>query len=387
MSTTKFFFTTAFGQELISVGGPMIGSIQTLAAAILVTLFLLNIYETFARGGGLRGLLVSAVKYSACALIIEFWPKFFPDFASSFVDVATSISSTDFASVFSANCMNMVNGFDPSHWTDILSSGGIVPLIGEFLWLVIVVLYYVWMLIFSIIYTAWGLILYGLGPLLIALYPSNATSSFAKHYLKSMAEWAAWPVLYAILGALAAGTSLPTKPDLSTFVGTTTVRAFASNAVLAPIWNLLQNVIMACIFICFMAVIPFIASHLINGEFASTAMATGKALANMASGGATAAAGAGAIAAGAKVAKAAAAGGASAGQAVAMGAEGAKASWAASHSKGGGKGGPPDSPNKAAAKAIMKSQGEAAVGEGSKAQAKFDKGGYTAPPPPVTPEK
>jgi hypothetical protein len=312
----NFFFVTAFQQELGTVGMSMLGSIQTLAYAIVATMLLLNIYETFARGGGPRGLIIALVKYAACALIIQNWQTFFSGVSSGFSGVAGVISSNDFVTTFSSTLFG--SGGSASSWTFSFSGIALIPLLSSILWVAIALIYYIWMAFFAIMYTAWGLVLFAIGPILIALLPSNATSSFAKHYLKSLAEWAAWPVLYAIIGTLAG--------NMTVFTGGQAANSFATSVVLAPAWNLLQNIVIAVIYILFLIALPFIASHLINGNFAGTVGATVRALGTVATAGSLGVA----VGAGAAAAGKAASSGASMGESLAAGKAAANASGRAS---------------------------------------------------------
>jgi hypothetical protein len=47
-------------------------------------------------------------------------------------------------------------------------------------------------------YTFWGAILWGIGPIIIALLPSSWLGRYATAYLSKVGEWLMWPILYAI---------------------------------------------------------------------------------------------------------------------------------------------------------------------------------------------
>ncbi len=207
------------------------------------------------------------MKYVACALIIQYWQVFFTDVANGFSAVATHISATDFMSSLSQTYYS--NGGATPSWSISFLGMAIIPLMISALWAVVGVCYYVFMIVFSVIYTAWGLILFAIGPLLIALLPSNATSSFAKHYMKSLAEWAAWPILYSIMAVLAGSMTILTSPVTSQNIQT--------SAPYAASWNLIQGIVIAVVYLVFMLALPFIASHLISGDFGKTAMGAIKA--------------------------------------------------------------------------------------------------------------
>jgi uncharacterized membrane protein YgcG len=120
------------------------------------------------------------------------------------------------------------------------------------------------MVIFEVIYTCWGLILYAIGPFMIALLPSGATASFSKNYFKSVAEWSAWPILYAIMGLL----SVKVRTIATSGSQTSTLSGAA-----AALTVQMQSVIVAAVYIIFLILIPFIAHSLIAGSFSQTTMA------------------------------------------------------------------------------------------------------------------
>ena len=258
-----FFFVQVWNQALGSVGAGMLGTLQGIAFAILATMFLLSIYEGFARGGSVRDLLVSLVKCAACALILQYWQQFFQDVSNGFTQVAGTIAGgIDFATAFKQSLNNIVG----QNQSNVMSITGIdlAALLNDFVIFFTVLLFYTSMVLFEIMYTCWGLILFALGPFLVALLPSNATASAGKYYLKSLAEWAAWPILYAIMAKLSVSLNVLTA---GTFTNGGIVGGIASGV------NQLQAIVIGIIYIIFMVLIPFIAHALIKGDFAGVVQA------------------------------------------------------------------------------------------------------------------
>jgi hypothetical protein len=76
----------------------------------------------------------------------------------------------------------------------------------EILLLIITILaaicYIVAYAVLSILFTLWGLILYAIGPLLVATIPSEFFGGMGKTYIKGLIQWLAWPVLFAVLSEL-----------------------------------------------------------------------------------------------------------------------------------------------------------------------------------------
>jgi type IV secretion system protein TrbL len=256
----SFFFMTVWNQALGSVGAGMLGTIQGIAFVILATMFLLSIYEAFARGGSARDLIVSLVKCAACALILQYWQQFFQDVSNGFSQLAVTIAGgVDFATAYKQSLLNIVG----QNQSNVMSITGIdlAALLNNVVIFLTVLLFYIAMLLLEIMYTCWGLMLFALGPLLVALLPSNATASAAKHYLQSMAEWATWPILYAIMAKLSVSLNTLTA---GTFNGGGVSGAIASGV------NQLQAIVIGIIYIIFMILIPFIAHALVKGDFGGT---------------------------------------------------------------------------------------------------------------------
>jgi hypothetical protein len=214
--------------------------------------------------------MVNVVKYAACALIIQNWPAFFTDISNGFATIANNISSADFINSFKQSYLTNFNSV--SSWSLDFLSASVATILTDLILVIVLYLYYLIMLLFGILYTCWGMVLYVIGPMLVALFPSRATAPFAKHYCESLAQWAAWPLLYAVVGLLSTHMT-----DL-TAVATTD---FGSASAMAVVEMYVQNIIIACIYMIFLLCLPFIASYMIKGDFGATALATTRSLASM----------------------------------------------------------------------------------------------------------
>jgi hypothetical protein len=298
-----FFFLPMWQQALSGAAAGMLGSIQAIAFGILAVMLVLSIYEAFARGGSPRDLVVSLVKYAVCAFLIQNWQSFFTDISNGFLVLASSIAGgRDFCATFKASIASLTTsgGSQASVWSSIFE--GSLGAVSTYVMLAVIpLIYYVVMIIFEVIYTCWGLILFALGPLMVALLPSSAVAPVGKHFLRSTAEWCAWPLLYAIIAKLAFVINLPS------------VAAPASAIDIIPnSTTQTGTVLIAIVYILFLILIPFIAHLLIRGDFALTAVATiamAMRTINIGSSVAGAAAGAGGGGAGAGAASAQQAGG------------------------------------------------------------------------------
>ena len=258
MAVQQFFFQKLWLAALGTVAGNILGNIQSTALGVLAVMLVLSVYEAFARGASLRDLVVNLVKYAACAVVIQEWQPIFTAFSTGFSDIAVSLGAGDFVGTFQTMFNNQLQG------VSIVGLTGIdwLALIDYIVLVAAMLVFYIVMILFEIFYTCWGLILFAMGPFLIALLPSQAAASWAKNYIGKTAEWAAWPILYALLERLTEALNLTTWSSLAaTFPNPT-----AGNAI-AGVVNEIQAAIISVVFIILMILIPFVAHFLIHGDF------------------------------------------------------------------------------------------------------------------------
>jgi hypothetical protein len=106
-------------------------------------------------------------------------------------------------------------------------------------------------------YTFWGAILWGIGPIIIALLPSSGLGRYATAYLSKVGEWLMWPILYAILGAIMVALNMNTATAI---LNTNSSLSQQSQQV----YIIATSIALA---ICLLT-IPFTAHTLISGHFA-----------------------------------------------------------------------------------------------------------------------
>jgi len=177
--------------------------------------------------------------------------------------------------------------------------------------------------IFSLFYTLYGVILYVVGPLILAFLPMVGLGQLAKHFAVNVMIWNLWGILYAIFGALMSAINANQINSIMNQHGFLGFFQGVGNSTLLGFVSIFYALALACI--------PFIAKRIISGEVGDTmlslvragAMAAGTAL-SVGAGYASTSAG------GAQAAGGASAGGA--GGAGASGASGGSPSSAASSS-------------------------------------------------------
>ncbi len=175
--------------------------------------------------------------------------------------------------------------------TSLLENGVSAAAMGAIMVLIIMlsaIMFLLCMKLLTLCFVFWGGVLYCMGPLLISLGPSGHVSDITKKYCRSLAEWAMWPALYAMFCTLMVAIGMG---NVSAVLG-------QSNGLPAGIGDPATNnsitlVLTSLLYGICIIIIPFIAHYVIGGSFAGVAagvVATAKAGAVIATGGASGAA-------------------------------------------------------------------------------------------------
>lgn len=247
----------------------LIGVLSSVAYGILLMSFLWGVYESFLQGGDVRGLCVSLLKYAVITLVIQNWPQVFQDGVNGFGAIASAI------------IQNSVNQDLVSSWTQQLqtyyatqSATGLTNGL-EALWhvgsslgtalinlLLMVVALVIWPIsieVFAFLYCLWGAVLYSIGPLVLALMPSTGFSRITKNYIQSVLIWNMWVVLMAVFWAMLWAMNLT---SISTLLNTDGLLGYLEGVDA----SLLVSISTLLLSICSL-LIPFVARHILHGEF------------------------------------------------------------------------------------------------------------------------
>jgi hypothetical protein len=137
--------------------------------------------------------------------------------------------------------------------------------INLFLTLVAVAIWPLCVEVFALIYSLWGCVLYCIGPLVLGLMPSMGFSRIAKGYIQNLFIWNMWVVLIAILWAMLWAMNLT---SINTVLKTDGLLGYLQgvNA------TLLVSISTLLLSICTL-LIPFVARHILHGEFGAVGMA------------------------------------------------------------------------------------------------------------------
>ena len=187
------------------IDGSVMPIIWFIAASILTVTFLWGVYDAFVRGGDVRSLGITMLKYAAVALVLLNWAAVFRDLVKSFDYVSNYIYGTNgLGDVVSAWTNGLATAWSDSGDLSMLKliEGGISALITELGLIIGYIVLPFSLAIFMICFVFWGSILYVLGPLVIATMPSSTLGRFHSRWIENFFVWNCWPLLVNTLWAL-----------------------------------------------------------------------------------------------------------------------------------------------------------------------------------------
>lgn len=252
------FFQQVWTSSLGSLAGSWItGSIQNIAYGIIFALLVVGIYTAFAKGNGFRDVFTALIWAVVCAAIVNQWQTLFTMVSNDGFGLANNIGSGDyFTNVVGATIVPS-SGSSIFSYFKLLNPLNDIAVFCNFVAVAITVISYYFLYYLMIVaFTGWGVVMYGVGPLLVALLPAHATRSLGKQYLISLGQWALWPYLYALMSLIAALVNTIPAPKQMTITGGQTVVTS------------LSQVFIALTLISMTATIPYIAAKILQGDFA-----------------------------------------------------------------------------------------------------------------------
>ena len=165
-----------------TISSSMIPSIQNVAYVLMVICLLVGIYEAYAKGGDTRQLAATVFKYVVVAFIVGNWTAVFTDTMTGFNQIASAINNSfggwDLLQSWGSQLSsNWSSGGYSSIWQVITNGGAAIVNALE-----VAIAYLIFPIaaqIFTIMYAFWGAILFAIGPLVLALAPSQMVNSMA----------------------------------------------------------------------------------------------------------------------------------------------------------------------------------------------------------------
>lgn len=283
-----FLFEEMFNTALSGIASAgLMSLVLTTAYGILLASLLFSAYESWARGGDVRSLGIAAIKYVAIGMLFlnngTVYQSVFQGLVAAFNSLAHSMAGVGPGDVFAAWIAELRNAASGSttvlNWVTGLTAG----VLSSLLLLVAMVVYPVSYLIFAILYSLFGTILYVTGPLVLALLPSIGIGSLARRYVVNLFVFASWGLIYGIFCRLLMALNINSMTAITSAGSFAGALSGASAEILLAVASILFSV---CILL-----IPMLAKRIVEGDVGSsmfavlgTAASMGQAMLSMAAG-------------------------------------------------------------------------------------------------------
>jgi hypothetical protein len=240
---------------------------QNVAYAVLLVGFLWQVYQSALHGGDVRGLGTSLIKYVVTAVVVMNYGTVFTTINQGFVNAGNWVSNASGGNVLQNWASDLQAQYNQYGFQRLWGfiTGSIAGVIDGLLILVGYILYPIVVVIFGFFYIFYGSVLYIFGPIVVALMPLGAANRIAKSYVENIFIWNAWPILYGGFGALLSAVQMGQIGQM-----------LNHNSFLGGLGNLEGSILIGIASIVYslaIAVIPFIAKRIINGDVGSTAVA------------------------------------------------------------------------------------------------------------------
>jgi hypothetical protein len=264
----SFYFEQVLQTALNGIDQNVTGPVLQLAGVILILSLLYAVYEAYSNGGDVRALGVAGIKYLVLGLVFINYQQAFRSVNGMFNGVADFIYNTNAIGDVIQNWLNSVSAYVgqqglSSFWT--LVTGAISGLLDVLLILAGLIILPVSYTLFTLAYVMYGSILYIVGPLVLALWPSRSMGQLSRTYFVNLMIFQSWGLLYAILQVLI--TALQINSVNAVLGGNGVLNAFVGSS---------QMVLLGAVSVLFsiaIALIPFLASRLVRGDVGSTVFA------------------------------------------------------------------------------------------------------------------
>ncbi len=283
-----FLFEEMFNTALSGISSAgLMSLVLTTAYGILLASLLFSAYESWARGGDVRSLGIAAIKYVAIGMLFlnngTVYQSVFQGLVAAFNSLAHSMAGVGPGDVFAAWISELRNAASGSttvlNWVTGLTAG----VLSSLLLLVAMIVYPVSYLIFAILYSLFGTILYVTGPLVLALLPSLGIGSLARRYVVNLFVFASWGLIYGIFCRLLMALNINSMTAITSAGSFAGALSGASAEILLAVASILFSV---CILL-----IPMLAKRIVEGDVGSsmfavlgTAASMGQAMLSMAAG-------------------------------------------------------------------------------------------------------
>jgi hypothetical protein len=261
---SPFYFETLLTTALTGInGGGVTATMSHVGEGIIVATVLYQIYETWWRGADYNELGTVLIKGMLMTTLLANWNTVFDLGMDAFNTLASTIMSHtggggDLVKQWIQQAQTEWNNNSASQALWSLAKGGISAAITAVLLVISYIALALAYVIFSLLYLLAGVVLYGLGPLVCALYPSGSLGPYTKGYLKGFATWGMWPVLYALFS------SLMVLINMNTVTAVESANGFLG--FLSGLGSTLLIGIVSLVLAIAVALIPVLAGSIITGD-------------------------------------------------------------------------------------------------------------------------
>jgi hypothetical protein len=259
---SAFPYNDVLTSALSGIDSSVLPVIEFIAGATLTVGFLWSIYDAFTKGGDIRSVGLSFLKFGCVSFVILNWGAVFRDVNGCFDNLSSAIfGSSGLTDVWSAWTKGLSaiwkQGGLPSMWS--LINGTTSALLSGLSVLIGYLVLPLAMAVFILCYVFWGCILYTLGPLVLALMPSTTLGVFHRKWIENFFVWNCWGLLASTFTALITAIGLG-RPDA--VMATGNVVGFlqgTSGTLLVSLASVLMSIMIIAI--------PFTARAILIGEF------------------------------------------------------------------------------------------------------------------------
>jgi hypothetical protein len=261
---SPFFFESLLTTALNGINsGGVTGTMSHVGQGIVVATVLYQVYETWWRGADYNELGTVLVKGMLMTTLLANYDVVFHLVMDGFDTVANTIMSHtggggDIVKQWAQDAqLEWTKNAAAQDLWNLVKGGGAALVSTLFLVIGYVVLALAYVL-FSLLYLVSGVVLYALGPLVCAVYPSGSLGSYTKGYLKGVMTWGMWPVLYALFASLMVLIHMDTVASVES----------ANNFLgwLAGLGSTFLIGIVSVVLALAVALIPVLAGSIINGD-------------------------------------------------------------------------------------------------------------------------
>ena len=258
-----FYYEQMFNTALSGImAAGLMSTILTVAYGILLASLLFSAYEAWTRGGDVRALGISGVKYLALGALFmndgAVYERVFHDVLAVFNQMSHTMAGAGPSDVFNA-WRNDLFAYGSTTGTFLnLVTLGAPAILSALLLLIAMIVYPVAYALFAIFYSFYGTILFVTGPLVLALMPSFGLGSLARRYAINVMIFGSWGLIYGIFCRLAIAINVNSMAALTSANSFAGALAGASQEVLLAVASVLFSV---CILL-----IPLLAKRIVEGD-------------------------------------------------------------------------------------------------------------------------